>query len=81
MQELNTMGVYLCPSQLETIKSKIIGILFKSHSFYTCQQDVLKELKERIIEATGNEGTKFVLTPGFQTHLLLPLILWYQPHS
>ena len=69
MQHLDTMGVYLRHSQLEIIKRKIIGTLFKSHSFYTRREDALKELKERIKSTTGEEGPPFVLAPGFQLHL------------
>ena len=69
MQNLESMDVYLRHPQLETIKKKVIGTLFKSHSFYTRRDDALAELQERIRSTNGAEGPPFVLTPGFQTHL------------
>lgn len=63
------MGVYLRHSQLETIKTKVIGTLFKSHSFYTRREDAIAELRQRIKVINGTEGPPFILTPGCQTHL------------
>ena len=46
MNQLTKMGVYLRHTQLKTIKTKIIGTLYKSHSFYTGREDAQLELKK-----------------------------------
>lgn len=69
MYKLEKLGVFLCHSQFETIKSRAIGTLFKSHSFFTCCEDVLQELNQKIKEAMLEEGPPFLLTLGFQSHL------------
>ena len=63
------MGAYLRHLQLETIRTQVIGTLFKTHSFYTRREDALDELKKRIIEIKGERGPPFSLTPGLQSHL------------
>ena len=68
MQELQHLGVFLRHTSLETVKSKVIATLYRSHPFYTRQEDALAELKLRIKQATGHEGPPFVLNPGLQTH-------------
>lgn len=56
MQALKAMNVYLRHSQLETIKTKVIGTLFKSHSFYTQREDATEELKQRILATKGESS-------------------------
>ena len=68
MQDLQHLGVFLRHTSLETVKSKVIATLYRSHPFYTRREDALAELKLRIKQATGNEGPPFVLNPGLQTH-------------
>ena len=68
MNQLTQMGVYLRHTQLKTIKTKIIGTLYKSHSFYTRREDAQLELKKRIQDTSGNDCPPFILTPGLHTH-------------
>ena len=69
MQELDQLRVYLHHFQFETIKSRVIGTLYKSHSFFTRREDALQELKNRIKVATGEVVPPFVLARGFQSRL------------
>merc|ERR1712032_1219407 len=69
MDILNSYSVFLKHTQLETVKTKVIATLFRSHSFFTRREDTKKELQERILHATNRECPPFFLTPGYQSHI------------
>ena len=72
VQELESLAIYSKQISLETIKTKVITTLFKSHSFFTRREDIVAELRARVLAHTGQESPLFVITPDYQTHL--PLI-------
>ena len=46
MNQITKMGVYLRHTQLKTIKTKVIGTLYRSHSFYTQREEAQLELQK-----------------------------------
>lgn len=66
MEELENLVVYLKQTTLETIKTKVIATLFKSHSFFTSRKNTIVELRAKTLAHTGQESPPFVLTPGYQ---------------